>query len=381
MNELKKRWSTLSKKEKNIVIGIIVGILILISSGIAFALTYKSDQVDKKDSKVEPVTDKIDLNRVFPVDEEETEIKEVSPFSGNKCERYNARPIAVMMAGDEIARPLSGLSKAEFVVEMPVITGSVTRLMGIFVCDTPDEVGSIRSSRHDYISLVRGWDTIFVHWGGSHFALDEIKTGIRYTGENLGKVDSIDALTTSGPFFRQNFVAAPHNGFASLPKVIESAKQKGYNMEGKFEGYKFQSDRMTDQEKENSVDGVLEVGFGGVFKTKWEYSSDKNKYIRYWNNEKDSDRINNEEIKASNIVVMRAFSEQIEGQYNSVNIYGEGEAKIFQNGKEINAKWKKDGFKGALKFFDMENNEIRLVKGQTFIEIIEPYQSLIWNTK
>jgi len=29
----------------------------------------------------------------------------------------------------------------------------------------------------------------------------------------------------------------------------------------------------------------------------------------------------------------------------------------------------------------MENNEIRLVKGQTFIEIIEPYQSLIWNTK
>jgi len=78
---------------------------------------------------------------------------------------------------------------------------------------------------------------------------------------------------------------------------------------------------------------------------------------------------------------MRAFSEQIEGQYNSVNIYGEGEAKIFQNGKEINAKWKKDGFKGALKFFDMENNEIRLVKGQTFIEIIEPYQSLIWNTK
>ena len=113
---------------------------------------------------------------------------EVSPFTNLPCANWNRRPIAVMEAADVSVRPDSGFSDADLVLEMPAITASITRLMAVYVCGNPPEVGSIRSSRHDYIALAAGWDAIFAHWGGSHFA-----------GEALDK-KVIDNLDLNGSF-------------------------------------------------------------------------------------------------------------------------------------------------------------------------------------
>lgn len=376
MKTFLKRWATLTKKEKFIVIFSlflsigIIGVGIYAFSGVGNNL--ETTQETKEDKKA---TDEV--RGALEVSEEK--LTNASPLTGVQCDNYKQRPIAVMMAGDAVARPLSGLSQAEIVVEMPVITGSVTRLMGVYVCNLPDEVGSIRSARHDYISLVRGWDAIYVHWGGSHFALDELKTGKRYTGEDLGKVPDIDAISSSGPFFRKSTVPAPHNGFVSLSKVIDLAKKREYTLETNLDGYKFQSQKTIEAEKQDSKNGKLYVGFGGVFATSWEYNKENNTYTRYWSGQKDVDRGNNDaEIKAKNIVVMRASSRQIEGQYNEVTIYGKGEGKIYHNGQEKNITWKKEGFKDTLRFYGEDGKEILLVPGQTFIQVIEPGQNLKW---
>lgn len=375
MKTFLKRWATLNKKEKYIVIFSLFLIGGIIGVGV-YAFSRVGDnsetaQETKEEKKADEVGGLLEAS--------EEKLTNASPLTGVQCDNYKQRPIAVMMAGDNVARPLSGLSQAEIVVEMPVITGSVTRLMGVYVCNLPDEVGSIRSARHDYISLVRGWDAIYVHWGGSHFALDELKTGKRYTGEDLGKVPDIDAISSSGPFFRKSTVPAPHNGFVSLPKVIELAKKREYALETNLEGYKFQSKNTIEAEKQDSKNGKLYVGFGGVFATSWEYNIEDNSYTRYWAEQKDVDRGNNDaEIKAKNIVVIRASSRQIEGQYNEVTIYGKGEGKIYHNGQEKTITWKKEGFKDTLRFYGEDGQEILLVPGQTFIQVIEPGQNLKW---
>ncbi|MEY3470680.1 MAG: hypothetical protein RLZZ223_30 [Candidatus Parcubacteria bacterium] len=379
METFLKRWATLNKKEKYIVIVFILFIISVIGVGSYFFLSSK-DTTEIIDIKKETTTES-NVQLEETVDLSEEKLENTSPLSGLQCDNYKQRPISVMMAGDVVARPLSGLSQAEIVVEMPVITGSVTRLMGVFVCNLPEEVGSIRSARHDYISLVRGWDSIYVHWGGSHFALDELKSGKRYTGEDLGKIPDIDALSSSGPFFRKSTVPAPHNGFVSLPKVIDLAKSRGYALETSLEGYKFKGNKAVEVDKSSSVNGTLYVGFGGVFATSWAYDKDSNTYTRYWSGQKDSDRgNNNSEIKAKNIIVIRASSRQIEGQYNEVTIYGEGEGKIYQNGKEKNITWKKSGFKDMIRFYGDSGEEISLTPGQTFIQVIEPGQSLKWES-
>jgi hypothetical protein len=376
MKTFTKRWATLTKKEKYIVIFSILLIIGIIGVGV-YALSGVSNNSEITKEIKEDEQNPDEAGGVLESSEEK--LTNASPLTGVQCDNYKQRPIAVMMAGDAVARPLSGLSQADIVVEMPVITGSVTRLMGVYVCNLPDEVGSIRSARHDYISLVRGWDAIYVHWGGSHFALNELKTGKRYTGEDLGKVPDIDAISSSGQFFRKSTVPAPHNGFVSLPKVIDLAKKREYALETNLEGYKFQSKKNIEAQKQDSKNGKLYVGFGGVFATSWEYNKEDNTYTRYWAGQKDVDRGNNDaEIKAKNIIVMRASSRQIEGQYNEVTIYGKGEGKIYHNGQEKNITWKKEGFKDTLRFYGEDGQEILLVPGQTFIQVIEPGQNLKW---
>jgi len=83
-------------------------------------------------------------------------------------------------------------------------------------------------------------------------------------------------------------------------------------------------------------------------------------------------------VEAKNIVIMRAVSRQIEGQYNDVDVEGEGEAAVYQNGEEIKARWQKDPANkfSKLYFYDEKGEEIKFVSGQIWIEIIEPGKSV-----
>ena len=295
-----------------------------------------------------------------------TPVLSQSPISGLACADANRRPLAVMLADDAIVRPLAGLSEADLVVEMPVITGSINRLMAIFVCGNPKEIGSVRSARHDFIPLARGWDAIFVHWGGSHFALDKL---------NAGVMDNIDALKDSGDvFYRKTNLPAPHNGFTSMKRLWAAAQKLGYRAEGQFGGYSRLSELAATTTK------TLFIGFPGEFTVKYVYDSASNSYLRWRGGTKEIDRNNGQQVAAKNVVAMIAQSRQIEGQYNDVDIEGEGKVKIYRNGEEVIGAWKKDAKNqnSKLYFYDSAGQEIKFVPGQIWVEIIEPGESIIW---
>ena len=75
----------------------------------------------------------------------------VGPISGVSCENWNRRPIAVMQPVDTQARPVAGFSDADMVFEMPNPAAGifVTRLMGVYQCGSPEEVGSLLGYRID----------------------------------------------------------------------------------------------------------------------------------------------------------------------------------------------------------------------------------------
>jgi hypothetical protein len=305
---------------------------------------------------------------------------EVSPFTGLSCANWNRRPIAVMEAADLSVRPDSGFSDADLVLEMPAITASITRLMGVYVCNNPAEVGSIRSTRHDYIALAAGWDAVLTHWGGSHFAGDILNKGV------------IDNLDLNGSFgnkapecgFRKEGIPPPDNGFAKFDKLLECAKTRNYRMEDKFSGYPHQAEASVDQ---RPTGGHLRVGFAGPFAADYDYDKATNTYLRSWNKVADTDANNGKRLAPKNVAVIIASSEQIEGQYNNVQIgdpqfdsVSEGEAHYYFNGKEIVGRWKKDKSKWASKLFmyDDKGEEVKFVPGQIWVEILEPGQALKW---
>jgi hypothetical protein len=305
----------------------------------------------------------------------------VSPITGIACENWNRRPMAVMQPADITARPAAGFSEADMVIEMPVITASITRLMGIYICGDPEDVGSMRSSRHDYIALAKGFDAIFVHWGGSHFAKEKLDEGV---------IDNINCNNDGGKsggqccYRKEGMARGVDSGYAKFSKLLECAKDFGYRTENKFIGYSHQSEA---PESERPKGGHLRVGFAGAYAAEYDYDSATNSFLRTWGDVQDTDRNNNKRIAPKNIVVMMAKSEQIEGQYNNVQIgdpwYDQsdsGEAFYYFNGKEHKGTWKKDksSIDSKLFFMDETGKEVKFVPGQIWVEVLEPGQALRW---
>jgi len=357
---------------------IIAGVAIVIAGILAYFTVGRSAMRTKRVKQIQTENNEVQNN--LPIANEGN----VSPISGLACENWNRRPIAVMQPSDVAARPASGFSEADMVIEMPVITATITRLMGVYICNSPEEVGSIRSARHDFVHLAKGLDAIFVHWGRSQmdWFIEKLNSGII---DNIN-CNSDAGKSANGYCFRHPDLVGMHSGYIKFAKILEASHDFGYRMENKFSGYAHQPEASIDERPEG---GHLRVAFAGIYAADYDYEKNSNSYLRTWGKKEDKDRNNGERIAPKNIVVMMAKSYQIEGQYNNVELgdpwqdsSDSGEAHYYFNGKEYHGTWKKDKSDIASKlfFYDESGQEIKFVPGQIWVEILEPGQGLKWTT-
>lgn len=318
----------------------------------------------------------------------------VSPISGLPCENWNRRPIAVMQPGDVTARPAAGFSEADMVFEIPVITSGITRLMGVYLCNTPAETGSMRSARHDFISLAKGLDAIFVSWGRSESHADTDAVGLAKGILDRGEIENINCNGDAGksanacpenPCFRKEGIArGVDSGYGKPAGFFQCAKDFGYRTENKFVGYKHTAEAALDSRPKG---GHLRVAFAGPYAAEYDYDRDTNSYLRTWGNVPDTDRNTKQRTAPKNVAVLIALSEQIEGQYNNVQLgdpwydrTDSGDAFYYMNGQEVRGTWKKDKSNIASKlfFYDQSGKEVEFVQGQIWVEVLEPGQTLRW---
>lgn len=318
----------------------------------------------------------------------------VSPISGLPCENWNRRPLAIMQPGDVTARPAAGFSEADMVIEMPVITASVTRLMAVYICNTPVEVGSMRSARHDFIDLAKGLDAIFVSWGRSESHSDSDPVGLAKGILDRGEIENINCngdagksanACTKNPCFRKEGMArGVDSGYSHPADLLACAQEFGYSLENKFSGYKHTTEAPLESRPQS---GHLRVAFAGPFAAEYDYDRETNSYLRTWGNVPDIDRNNKNRNAPKNVIVLMAQSTQIEGQYNNVQLgdpwYDQtdsGDAFYYMNGQQYRGTWKKDksNIASKLTFFDESGNEVAFVPGQMWVEVLEPGQALKW---
>ncbi|NTW26721.1 MAG: DUF3048 domain-containing protein [Candidatus Moranbacteria bacterium] len=358
-----------------------IGLIVLVAAivvGIGFYLTKGKKSVSVK---------QIQLNGTTEKPSGPANIGNVSPISGVACDNWNGRSFAVMQPADVAARPLAGLSQADMVVEMVAVYGSITRLMGVYGCNNPEEVGSLRSARHDFVHLAKSLDSIYVHWG---------RADIEQFKEVLGSgiIDDMncndDAGKSSGKYcFRKEAsgnMRGVDTGYAKFASLIEGAKAFGYSMENKFAGYPHQEDAALDQRPSG---GNLRVAYAKPFDAEYDYDKASNSYFRTWGGVADTDRNNKEKIAPKNIVVMIADAAPIKVGEQYVNVQigdpwfdqaDSGSAFFYMNGQQYKGTWKKDKTKinSKLTFLDEQGQEIKFVPGQIWVDIIDPGQALRW---
>lgn len=286
----------------------------------------------------------------------------LSPLTGLPCAGARRRPIAVMLASDPEARPLSGIGQADMVFEMPVTPNGITRIMAVYQCSNPKEIGSVRSARQDFIPLAQGVDAIFAHWGGEHDALAELDTH---------KMDNVDALKYEGStFYRKQGTPRPHNGFTTLQLIRERADQLGYRASTSLSAYL----HITGQTGRNlgTLADSATVQWPQGMDVRFTYDQESNSYLRWRGGTPEIDAATDRQASASVVVIMQTTSSFLRDQYISVTTVGSGVATIWQGGRSISALWKKPTATAMLAFTDSQGKAIPLEPGTIWVLIDPP---------
>lgn len=358
-----------------------IGVVVLVAAILAGGILYFTK--GKKSSSVKQI-------QVNGIKESTTPANEgnVSPITGLACENWNKRTFAVMQPADVAARPLAGLGQADMVFEMSAVYGSITRLMGVYGCTYPEEVGSLRSARHDFVHLAKSLDSIYVHWGRAD--IEQFKEVL-----NNGTIDDMncndDAGKSAGKYcFRKEATGnmrGVDTGYAKFSELLKGAENFGYNLsENKFKGYPHQAEAPLDQRPNG---GNLRVAFAKPFDAEYDYDKASNSYLRSWGGAADTDRNTKQRVAPKNVVVLIADAAPIKvgEQYVNVQIgdpwYDQadsGSAFYYMNGQQYKGTWKKDKSKieSKLMFLDEQGQEIKFVPGQIWVDIIDPGQALKW---
>lgn len=328
--------------KKNLkIIGILLLTLFLCSCG-----------KNQSSPKVEEPKKEIEKPRVQIVDEES-----------------NTRPIAVMINNISDARKVqSGLSKAYMVYELNA-EGGITRYLALFKdIDELKQIGSVRSSRHYYLDYVLENDAIYVHWGWSPQAQEDIKAL---------KINNINGIYDSAYFYRSNplNLATEHTGFTTMEKIQKAIEKKGYRKttdKGLLLKYSAEEINLEDYGTVTSATKV-EIDFSKTIKNTYKYNEENKVYTKYVNSKLITDYNTGEELNIKNVIAYKVPYTSIKGDDKGrqlVENIGEGKGYLFTEGKAIEIKWKKEKRASKTKYYYENGEELIVNDGQTFIQIV-----------
>lgn len=350
-----KAWSN----RKKILVSVLVVLLLGAGSYLLFTskgnsaltlLTTGSSRLNKQEPKDTPSP----INGVF--------------YTKTEAKSWSKRvPLAVVVENHLDARPQSGLARADLIYEY-LAEGGITRFLAIF--QTRDtEIGPVRSARPYQLDWLSEYGAVFAHWGGSPEALDLISQngitdldGIYLEGTYLqGSSDKV--------FYRVSDREEPHNGYTKASNLWRAVTERGWNNPMPISAWKFKDDSSTPSTSAH----YIKIRFSDQtdYDVEWQFDSSKNLYLRKNGGQVEIDKVTNEQLSAKNIVVeyVDTSFQGGEGRLHMDTI-GSGEAKIFQDGGVIQGTWKKDKRTSRTHFYDKNDNEVSLNRGQIWIEVL-----------
>ncbi len=271
------------------------------------------------------------------------------------------RPFAVVVNNATVAvKVQQGLDKAYMVYEIPV-EGNMTRLLAFYKDIDDLKIGTIRSARHNFLDYVFEQDAIFVHWGWSHYAKDQI-TSL--------KVDSLNGLYDKA-FYRENpeNLALEHTGYTDIKKLKDLASEKNFALttdKGLVLDYSTKEVNLDEGETANKI----YIPSSNVSNTSYEYDQENKVYKRSVNNNKHIDYYTKQQYTAKNIIIQKINTKKASDNYYwELQTTGTGDGMYITNGHAMPIKWSKENRQAKTKYTYLNGEEVKLNDGNTYIQI------------
>jgi hypothetical protein len=273
------------------------------------------------------------------------------------------RPWAIQFNNFKSVGNQSGIGQADIMYEC-IVEGGITRLLGIGENYTGDRFGSVRSSRHYFVSIADEYDAIYVHYGKTKYATSKMK--------ELG-IDHMDGTELDAiVFYRDKSIKAPNNAFTSVEGIQAGIKKKGFETEYK-EGYQ---PHYTFYEADTDLTGgasanKLTLKFSGYTSPYFTYNPTDKLYYRFQYGKEHVDSNTGKQLTFKNIIIQFVKEWNIDKNgYQTMDIENSnGTGYYITNGKAVPITWKKKESDSWMRYYDEKGNELTINPGKTYITL------------
>ena len=279
-------------------------------------------------------------------------------------ENSNERPIAVMIDNAIGDAKHAGLQESYLNYEI-IVEGGITRIMAIYKDKDVNLIGPIRSSRHYFLDYALESDAIYVHYGWSPYAEDDI---------TRLKIDNINGLTDPAPFRRDTNSIAPHNVFTRMSYLKSFLQTSTYSQDSlDWLLFDYSADEV-DLSNTNYVPKVAQkvnIPYSANEQRVYSYDSSNGYYLRSSNGKAQYDRKTGEQLHYKNIIIQRVPNKTLDDEgRQELETTGKGTGYFITNGYFLPISWSKSTRESKTNYTYEDGTEITLNDGNTFIQIV-----------
>ncbi len=325
------------------------------------------EQTEQTDTEQEPETPE-------QQEPEPTEPTYINPLTGleTTTDLTAKRPIAVMVNNIHLALPQIGISEADIVYEM-LEEGGITRLLAIYNdYENIPEIGSVRSARDYYIDVADAHDAIFVHSGGSTYAIAELAK------RKTNNIDGIYMHQFYRSAERRKTMATEHTLMISGTGLTDAIAQKGYRTT---------TDRAcplvfgeTEQRENAKSANYVEIPFSLGYNSNpyatsfFNYNSETGEYLKGHFKKEHIDGDDGAQLSFKNVLTISCPSNMIKGDALGciqVHFTGTGKGTYSCDGTQREIVWKRQSRTSSYTLYESDGETpLVLSPGKTYIAVV-----------
>jgi hypothetical protein len=286
----------------------------------------------------------------------------------------NRVPMLVQIENNPIARPPSGLNRADLVIEAPV-EGDTTRYSAIFMCreNVNASVGPVRSMRYFNLDYWQQMRVLTFNFGGAGRVLN------RMIGNRMPYVNGI---TGQWPFyFRAGVWGAPHNVFldvdAARAQMAEGGSLAAFADRAGEVRAPFEFAARPDLPEGRSVRSIA-LRTASFWRFGWEWDGEAKVWLRTDGGAPNFDAVTGDRIAARTVIVQVVRQDVLIGENDPGGfprryqyLTGEGEGVLYYNGRGHDVRWSRANAEDVTTWTYADSGEpVVLPPGRVWWEIV-----------
>jgi hypothetical protein len=256
--------------------------------------------------------------------------------------------------------------------------------MPVFLSKLPDKVGSVRSVRVYFVDFAKEVDAWLAHWGGAQIDPNDASVtdpaADAFSRMREIYVSSLDEMRIGEGkvFWRdiKNGLSLEHTGYASVPSLVEVAYKLYPDQPRAFRPNKNEWVFKDDLEMEERPEGFSAAfNFWDItgYDVRWEYNKAENNYVRFQGGKEHKDVLSGKQLSAKTIIVQYMAESSFNDKKNHLKYQtlGSGRAQILEDGKIIEAVWKRTSPEERTQYFVKNSGvQVSFNRGPIWIEIL-----------